>query len=169
MQKINVENLLVRPVDLWMNQWFLLTAGCNDNFNMMTVSWGSIGCLWNKPIVQIFVRPQRYTHHFVEKHDSFTLCAFPERYKKALRLLGSVSGRDGDKIARTNLTLKQSTIVTAPCYKEASLILECRKIYSQEMNPKGFVDGTIQDHYPINDYHTIYFGEILTAFMSEKD
>ncbi len=164
MNEIDALELSMKPVDLWMNQWFLLTSGTPDNYNMMTVSWGSIGCLWNKPIVQIFVRPQRYTYGFTEEFDSFTLCAFPAEYRKDLNILGTKSGRDGDKLSKTSLTSKPSTKVSAPSYQEASLILECRKIYKQDMDPQGFMDNTIQDHYPANDYHRIYFGEILAAF-----
>ena len=163
MQNIAPADLMLRPIDFWMNQWLLLTAGNEFDFNMMTVSWGMIGCLWNKPVVQIFVRPQRYTYGFMEKYDSFTLCSFPEEYRQALNILGSSSGRDGDKLAKTNLTLRKSELVQAPSYEEASLILECRKIYNQQMNAQGFLDPTIESHYPIHDYHRIYFGEILTV------
>ncbi len=164
MKEIDPVEIMTQPIDLWMNQWFLLTSGTLDNYNMMTVSWGSIGCLWNKPIVQIFVRPQRYTYGFIEENESFTLCSFPDHYRKALNILGSISGRDGDKLSKTNLTIKPSTKISAPSYEEASLILECRKIYRQKMDPVGFLDDSIKDHYPVNDYHVIYFGEILAAF-----
>lgn len=30
------------------NQWALLTAGDETNFNTMTISWGGMGTLWNK-------------------------------------------------------------------------------------------------------------------------
>jgi flavin reductase (DIM6/NTAB) family NADH-FMN oxidoreductase RutF len=166
-RKIEPKKLKVDIVNLWNKQWFLLTAGTIDNYNMMTVSWGSIGCMWNKPFAQIVVRPQRYTFEYLEKNDSFTLCAFPEAYRPALNLLGSKSGRHGDKLSYTDLKVKKSTKVTAPSYKEANLILECRKIYYQDLNPEGFIDKSIQDNYPLNDYHRVYYGEILAAFVDE--
>lgn len=167
MIEINVSKLSLDVVDLWKNQWLLLTAGTFTDCNMMTVAWGSIGCMWNMPFAQIVVRPQRFTYGYVEKSDSFTLCAFPEKYRKALQTLGTISGRDIDKLARTNLTLIQSSKVSAPSYKEASLILECRKIYSQDIDPRGFADNAIQNNYPKNDYHRAYFGEIIAAFGEE--
>ncbi len=42
-----------------------------------------------------------------------------------------------------------------------------RKIYCQDMDPAGFIDPAIQNNYPGNDYHRIYLGEILTAFVGE--
>jgi flavin reductase (DIM6/NTAB) family NADH-FMN oxidoreductase RutF len=165
MKKIDPINLSVDNVGLWDKQWLLLTSGTLEDCNMMTVSWGSIGCMWNRPFAQIVVRPQRYTFQFLEKNDSFTLCAFEEKYRQALQLLGSKSGRYGDKLSMTDLTYKKSTKVSAPAYNEASLILECRKIYFQDLNPEGFLDKSIKDNYPINDYHRVYFGEILAAFV----
>ena len=34
----------------------------------MTVSWGSMGMIWNKPFIQVVVRPQRHTFEFMEKY-----------------------------------------------------------------------------------------------------
>lgn len=164
MREVEVTKLSFEVVDLWMNQWLLLTAGTLDDCNMMTVSWGSVGCMWSKPMAQIVVRPQRHTRRYLERSDSFTLCAFPEKYRKDLQTLGTLSGKDGDKLAKTSLTLMGSQRVSAPSYREARLIFECRTMYSQDLDPGGFIDKTIQDHYQAKDYHRIYFGEILAAF-----
>jgi len=167
MVEINVTKLSVDAVDLWMNQWLLLTAGTHDDCNMMTVAWGSVGCMWSKPFAQVVVRPQRHTRKYIDKSDSFTLCAFPEKYRKDLLTLGTLSGRDGDKLSRTGLTLTNSTKVSAPSYKEANFILECRTMYYQDMDPSGFLDKTILDNYAANDFHRIYYGEILAAFCEK--
>jgi len=164
MIEVDVTKLSVDVVGLWMKQWLVLTAGTLDDCNMMTVAWGSIGCMWNKPFVQVVVRPQRHTRKHMDKSDSFTVCAFPEKYRKDLQTLGTLSGRDGDKLSKTGLSLKASSKVSAPSYNEASLILECRKMYFQDMDPRGFVDRTIQDNYASHDYHRVYFGEIVAAF-----
>ena len=165
MIEIDPIKLSLNVVDLWKNQWLLLTAGTYHEYNMMTVAWGSIGCMWRMPFAQVVVRPQRHTHIYMEKSDSFTLCAFPEKYRKDLNTLGTISGRDGDKLSKTDLTLMSSSKVSSPSYHEASLILECRKIFKQDIIPEGFIDKTIQNHYPAKDYHSVYFGEILTAFV----
>ena len=87
MKEINITDLPLKVVDLWMNQWLLLTSGTMDNCNMMTVAWVSIGCMWSKPFAQIVVRPQRHTRQFMDSTDSFTLCAFPDEYREALQEL----------------------------------------------------------------------------------
>lgn len=165
MREIKAKELSAPIVDLWMNRWLLLTAGTLESCNMMTVAWGSLGYIWNKPFAQAVVRPQRFTRGFMDSSDSFTLCAFPKMYRKDLNTLGTLSGRDGDKLAKTRLSLKPSKRVASPSYNEADLILECRKIYIQDMDPAGFIEKAIDKNYPDKDYHRIYFGEIVSIFV----
>lgn len=169
-QAIPLEDFAVRPHHLWCKQWMLLTAGdfLQKRFNTMTVAWGSFGTMWQKPFAQIVVRPGRYTHEFTEEFDSFTLSALPEADRKALQLLGTKSGRDGDKIAEAGLKPIASTVVAAPAFDEAELIIECRKMYKQIMDPAGFLDGEIDTNYPAKDYHTIYYGEIVAVQGSSR-
>ena len=164
MQAIDINTSSFKGVDWWKNQWLLLTAGTMDDYNMMTVGWGSIGCMWWKPFVQVVVRPQRYTFEYMEKSDTFTVCGFPIEYHEDLQTLGSISGRDGDKLSKTRLTLKESSVVPCPSYNEATFILECRKMFKQRFDPASFLDDSIHENYPNADYHYAYFGEIVAAF-----
>jgi len=79
-----------------------------------------------------------------------------------MQLMGTRSGRDGDKIAAAKLTPVASGKVDAPSFTEAELVLECRKMYRDRMDPKGFIHSAVAANYPgKRDYHAIYFGEIL--------
>lgn len=160
---IQFNELLLETVKLWEDQWLLLTSGDfkTGHYNSMTVAWGSFGWMWEKPFAQVVVRPVRYTYEFMEKYESFTLCAFPRKYRKALSILGTASGRDEDKIARAGLTPAACAQVAAPAFAEAELVMECRKIYWDDLKPDHFLDTEIDTHYPNKDYHRIYFGEIL--------
>jgi flavin reductase (DIM6/NTAB) family NADH-FMN oxidoreductase RutF len=161
--EIPIRELLVRAHHLWHEQWLLLTSGDfrEGRFNTMTVGWGSLGTMWSKPFAQVVVRPTRYTYEFMERYDSFTLCAFPRQYAGALELLGTRSGRDGDKIAEAGLTPIASKTIPSPGFAEAELTIECRKLYWDDLDPANFQDPEIETHYPAKDYHRIYFGEIL--------
>ena len=117
---------------------------------------------------QVVVRPVRHTFQFIEKFDSFTLSAFPDDCHDALLLLGSKSGRDGNKIAESGLTPQASARVGAPGFVEAELVLECRKIYSDDFDPARFLDPTIDRNYPEKDYHRMYFGEIVAVAGTGK-
>lgn len=168
--KIKLENLILRPYDLLKNDWMLLTSGDfqKNHFNSMTIAWGSIGCMWNKPFIQVVVRPTRYTFEFMEKYDSFTCCVFPEKYKSSLTLLGTKSGRNSEKIKESGLTIIKSEIVSAPSFKEAELIFECRKIYFDNIKPTNFIDDAIDQNYSNKDYHQVYFGQIVNILGVEK-
>lgn len=161
-RKVSVKAWRTKPHGLWNDQWLLLTAGdfAQQHFNSMTVAWGSFGTMWHKPFAQIVVRPSRYTFEFTEKYDTFTLCAFAESYRSALQLLGSKSGRDGDKIKESGLTPIISDSVAAPGFAEAELIIECRKMYYYDFKPQHFIDSSIEQLYPLKHYHRTYFGEI---------
>lgn len=169
-QTIQFDQFDTKVFHLFDKQWMLLTSGdyAARRYNAMTISWGSIGFVWGRPFVQVLVRPQRYTFEFMEHYDSFSLCAFPNEYRQALSLLGTKSGREGDKIGTAGLTPIAVECIAAPGYQEAELILECRKIYWQDFDPAHFVAPDIAKNYPIQDYHRVYFGEILNIQGTAK-
>ena len=169
LKPIDPKQFIVKSIDLWNNPGMLLTSGDfkTGHFNTMTVGWGSLGVMWRRPFVQVVVRPTRYTYDFTEQYDTFTLCAFPKEYRKALMLLGTKSGRDGDKIKESGLTPIESKEVSSPGFAEANLVLECKKIYWDDMKPTNFLNNNIDNNYPIKDYHRIYFGEILALWGDE--
>lgn len=146
------------PFQLIGQDWMLITAGKASACNTMTASWGGLGVLWNAPVSFCFVRPTRYTYEFLEKEKYYTLSFFGRDLHRALQLCGRMSGRDGDKIAQAGLTLR--TDEAAPYFDEARLVLVCRKMYIQDIDPAGFLDPTIAGHYT-DDYHRMYVGEIV--------
>jgi flavin reductase (DIM6/NTAB) family NADH-FMN oxidoreductase RutF len=146
--------------------WMLITAGGMDSSNTMTASWGGLGVLWNKNVCFCVIRPQRYTYEFMEKSQYFTLSFFDSDYRKALELCGTKSGRDIDKYKETGLTPVRSGCGTV-YFQEARIVLECRKMYFQDIDPANFVDRTIEDNYPGNDYHRMYIGEIVKCMVKD--
>ncbi len=164
-KQIEIAQLQVRPHHLFHHQWALLTSGDFEkkDFNTMTIGWGALGTMWSKPFAFVAVRFSRHTFNFMEKYETFTVSAFSKKHHKALSFLGTTSGRDGDKIGESGLTPEPGTVVTAPTFKEAELVIECQKIYADDLNPAHFLDGGIYRHYPNRDFHRIYYGEILFA------
>lgn len=163
---INYSEFIIQAHTIWARQWLVLTCGDFEagKFNAMTVGWGSFGVMWNMPFAQVVIRPVRYTFEFMNRYDSFTLCAFGKKYRDALQILGSRSGRDSDKIAEAGLTPIPSTRVSAPGFAEAQLIIELRKIYWDDLMPEHFLDPSIEENYPHKDYHRVFFGEIMAIF-----
>jgi flavin reductase (DIM6/NTAB) family NADH-FMN oxidoreductase RutF len=161
-----VEQLQINPFTLINKDWMLITAGNEQAHNTMTASWGSVGELWGSYVTTVHIRPQRYTLEFVEKNDFYSLCFFDESHRKALNVCGSKSGRDCDKDQEAGLTPLFDQ--AAPYYEEAKLVFICRKLYKQDMDPAAFLDRRILDkHYPKNDFHRTFVGEIVRVL--EKD
>ena len=147
--------------------WMLITAGTMDSFNTMTASWGALGILWHKQIAICFIRPQRFTYEFTEKNDYFTLSFFEEEYRKILKLCGTKSGRDIDKVKETGLKPVESE-KGGIYFEQARLVLECKKLYFDDFKPENFLEPSIQKNYPSNDYHRIYIGEIISCLSNTK-
>ncbi len=162
----DVLNLKENVFHLLESDWMLLTAGIAGKYNMMTAAWGGLGILWRKPVAYIFIRPQRYTYEFAEKYPNLTISFFGEDQRHILNLCGSKSGRDIDKMNIDGLTPIEMDS-GAVSFKEARLILDCRKIYFDDLEPSGFVDQSIDKNYPIKDYHRMYVCEILNAYSKK--
>lgn len=168
-EKINPEQLNENVFKLIGKDWMLITAGefADNNFNFMTASWGTMGVLWHKPVAMCFVRPTRHTFGFLEKADMFTLSFFDNSYRQALEYAGRVSGRDVNKLENTGLSATK-TSNNSVSFLEARIIMECRKLYYTDINPKIFVDPKIEEVYPLKDYHRMYVGEIISCYKKNE-
>ena len=111
--------------DLIGKEWMLVTAGNKEKFNTMTASWGGIGWLWNRPVAFVFIRPERYTHDFIERESRLTLSFYKEEFRGILHFCGTKSGRDVDKVKETGLkpVALESGAMT---FEQARLTLDCR-------------------------------------------
>lgn len=165
LKRISPNELTLRPFYTLDKQWALLTAGDRARFNTMTVSWGGLGTLWNKPVATVYVRPQRYTYEFTERSEYFTLSFFGGNFMDDLQYLGSHSGRDGNKLSKTCLTPAFDAETAAPYIAEASCVLVLRKLYHDDIKPERFDDSSIIDSvYPAHDFHRVYICEVIAAY-----
>ena len=137
----------------------LVTAGNKDKFNTMTIGWGSMGTLWSKPICNVYVKENRYTHEFMENNDYFTVSFFTEDYKTDMAILGTKSGRDINKVSLSSLTpIKEDSYVY---FKEARYTLVLKKIYKHDFDINK-IPLELKEHYYSNEPpHTMYVGEVI--------
>jgi flavin reductase (DIM6/NTAB) family NADH-FMN oxidoreductase RutF len=163
---IAADELAVRSYHAWRRQWFLLAAGDfpSDSYNCMTVAWGALGSMWDRPLAMVAVKPSRHTFAFLERYPSFTLCHFPPTGRKTLLYLGSSSGRDVDKITESGLTPVASTRVGAPSFAEADLVLECELAYADDYEPEHFRRDAPRGSSRSEHSHRLFFGEIVAVF-----
>ena len=148
-------------------QWMLITAGTAGHCNTMTASWGGLGVLWGEPMATVFIRPQRYTKEFVDGSDYFTLSFFDEAYRPQRTLFGSKSGRDGNKAEEGGFTV--GTVAGgAPYFAQARVVLVCRKVYRQKLDPAA-MPPQVREKWYDGDYHEMYFGQIVEALVREEE
>ena len=105
-EKINVFDYSKTILEA-LHKGVLLTTKADEKVNTMTISWGTLGIEWAKPIFTVFVRENRFTHEQLEKNPEFTInIPVGEFNRKILGLAGTRSGRSMDKIKELGLTLE---------------------------------------------------------------
>ena len=164
MKKMELKTLAnENAFDLIGKEWMLVTAGNKEKFNTMTASWGGIGWLWNRPVAFVFIRPERYTHDFIERESRLTLSFYKEEYRSILQFCGTKSGRDVDKVKETGLkpVALESGAMT---FEQARLTLDCRKLFKSPMAAANFIDKSILEKWygsqPGGSLHDVYVVEI---------
>lgn len=171
MKEISWKELQCNPMSLIGDSWMLITAGSEaEGYNTMTASWGQLGSLWGegktRPVATVYIRPQRYTKQFVDRSERFTLSFMGDGCKKQTGYLGSVSGKDEDKLAKVGfrpLFLDGTTAIEG-----AELILVCRKLARMPLKEEHFTDASLVDFcYPERDFHDIYVGEIERVLVKD--
>lgn len=119
--------------------------------NIITLGW-NMPTSFKPPMVAISVGLTRYSHKLISESGEFVL-AFPsEGMEDTLLFCGTHSGRDVDKFKATGLTPIKAKYVKPPLIAEATVNMECRVV------------GSIR-----TGDHTIFVGEILTAYISDED
>ena len=88
----------------------------------------------------------------------------PDSARYIARLCGTRSGREVDKVSACNLTVCRGAGNT-PFFDEAELVLVCRKLFVQDMDPACVRDERIFTSYgEKGGWHRIYTGEVLEAY-----
>ncbi len=178
-RKIDPREIPGNPIELIGEEWMLLTAGNKESYNTMTVGWGTLGDIWGNPVITCYVRPDRYTFNFIEKSEYYTLCFFDRNYRSKLRYCGATSGRDlkgknkAEEAGLTPMYTENGSIY----FKEAYLVLECKKLYSDQFKAENFAaevvmigkegaGGPAQSVYnEMSEYHKFYIGGIVNCWM----
>ncbi len=160
-----------------LNKGLLLTTKKDSKVNTMTISWGTIGIEWNKLLFTVFVRKGRHTHKMLESGEFTINVPLDKNAVKILGYCGTKSGRDTDKIKDMNLTLIKGRKVDVPAIKELPLTLECKVLYKQEQDASRipqdikelcYPQDVSSDYHSANkDFHTMFFGEIVDAYIVE--
>ena len=166
--EISLDNLHTSPFKMIGKDWMLICPpdkSKESGINAMTASWGGVGILWNKPVCTLYIRPQRYTYPLCEENDIFSVCFPPEEYRDAMKLCGTKSGRDMDKVKESNMAVSECDGVK---YIDGSnVVFICKKLYADDIKEECFIDKSPLSNYAKKDYHRFYICEIVKALIKE--
>ena len=176
-KKIDVYDNLTEIVKE-LKEGVLLTAKADDQVNSMTISWGMLGIEWGRPVFVTFLREHRFTKELIDKNGEFTVnIPYGQDAKDILNFCGTKSGRDVDKFQELGLTPVEAEKISVPAIRELPLTLECKVVYKQEQDPDQISEKRKKIFYPEDvdgsfhganrDYHTAYYGQILSAYILE--
>lgn len=159
-----------------LKQGVLLTTKANEKTNTMTISWGHLGIEWEKQIFVVYVRENRFTKQQLDANPEFTINIPMGNFnKKILGIAGTKTGAKIDKIKTLGLSLEAPKNITVPGICELPLTLECKVIYKQRQDKTAITPENNNKFYPQDvdasyhgankDYHTMYYGEIVAAYI----
>ncbi|MCD7824705.1 MAG: flavin reductase family protein [Clostridiaceae bacterium] len=161
-QEITIDQLEINPFQMIGKEWMLVTAGNEKKANTMTASWGGMGIMWGKNVVYVFIRDSRFTKEFIDREGMFSLSFPKEEYRKEMKFLGAVSGRDEDKIKEAGVHVAYHEGV--PYIDEGSLVMICRVLSETPIRKEEFKDASIDENwYSTGDYHNMYVAEITSV------
>lgn len=164
-ENVTPESLDINPFQTIGQDWMALAMGRDENMNSMTISWGTAGVLWNKPVFTVFVSSDRYSKGLMDEQKYFTVMAFPEskNNKDGLTYIGSRSGRDEpNKTENAGFTVEYTELGN-PMFKEAELVFECKIWYKEEFK-QDLLPSDVKPRYDTMGLHTMYIGEIVNVY-----
>ena len=133
------------------------TVKSGNKINTMTIGWGSLSQYWGEEIFIAPIRPSRYTFELLKNTDEFTVSVPAQgQMDEALKICGSRSGRDTDKLAAAGLSLKAAKEITTPVIDGCNIYYECKIVYSADL---------IKDGLPEEDLHRLFFGRIIACYQ----
>ena len=151
------------------NGGLLLTSiGLDGRYNVMTIGWGLVGRLWREPVFMVAVRPSRYTFKLIEETNEFTVNVPVDGMDETVAYCGRVSGRDFDKIKESGMTIMDGKRVKSPMIYSCIAHFECKVMGRSKAVPELLSENVQKTYYPSGDYHTLYFGRILSILRNNQ-
>ncbi len=141
---------------------FLVVENKEGAINVMTIGWAQVGIVWGRRIMSVFIRPSRYTHSLIERAEYFSVCVPPKgKMRRELSFCGSRSARDLNKVKECGFVLENGCRKGIKFIKGSALVYECRIVSRSRIFKEETDKGIKRDYYPGNDYHSVYYGEII--------
>lgn len=146
---------------------FLVTKTPEGQPNIMAIGWIQFGVVWGRSVSTVLVRPSRYTFQLIESSGHFTVSVPVIQQRDAVRITGTLSGKNLDKFSRTGLTPQYHPGSPVPGISECPVDICCRVIQKTRVDSAQFDATVVVEYYPENDFHTVYFGQIDSVWSAD--
>jgi flavin reductase (DIM6/NTAB) family NADH-FMN oxidoreductase RutF len=123
----------------------LVTTRWHGVANVMPVAW-NMPLSHDPPLVGIAVHPSRHTYDMLRLSEEFALNVPSRRLMNHVQYLGTVSGRDVQKIEMAKLPTFKAQRVNAPLLEDCLAYIEC----------------SVQEVLHLGDHH-LFVGKVLAA------
>jgi flavin reductase (DIM6/NTAB) family NADH-FMN oxidoreductase RutF len=127
----------------------LVTTAWRGNVNVMPAAYVT-PLSFAPPLIGLAVHPTRHTHDMIRHGEAFALNIPTPELLHHCQYLGSVSGRDADKLELTRLPTFRARRVDAPLLEGCVGHLEC----------------SLEDAYRTGD-HTLFIGKVIAAQVEQ--
>lgn len=98
--------------------------GLDGENNVLAVGYCG-NCSYAPPMVMVGIVPTRYSYKMIKESGCFVINLVDESYRDTFDYLGSNSKRDGDKIEKMKVRLKDGEKVNAPILTDCPINIEC--------------------------------------------
>jgi flavin reductase (DIM6/NTAB) family NADH-FMN oxidoreductase RutF len=87
---------------------------------------------FDPPCVMVGILPRNLTYTLISERREFGINLPSREQLDALRICGSVSGREADKFDRAGLTAQEGTVIQSALVAECPVSIECRVVHEVE-------------------------------------
>ncbi|MEX2158716.1 MAG: flavin reductase family protein [Dehalococcoidia bacterium] len=128
----------------------LLTTAWRGNYNVMPAAFVT-PVSFEPPLVAVAVHPSRHTHDMIRYSEEFALNIPSRELLHHCQYLGSVTGREMNKLELTKLPTFRARQVEAPLLEGCVAYIECG----------------VHDAYTTGD-HTLFIGKVVAAQVEKE-
>ena len=122
----------------------LITSGSliKKEINVAPIAW--ITPLNDEPpLVIVCIASSHYTSFLINKYKEFVINVVSGKLLKAIKICGSISGRQVDKFQKAKLTPQKSRFVKTPFLKESIGHIECKVFKVSEYSGVNLYIGKV--------------------------
>jgi flavin reductase (DIM6/NTAB) family NADH-FMN oxidoreductase RutF len=100
----------------------------------------------------------------MESSTEFTVNLLPDEFIRQLSLCGTKSGRNTDKLIECGFQIEKGINLVSPYIRESAVHFECCIVHKHDLIPENLDINIAKRYYPSDDFHKVYYGEILGVF-----